>query len=176
MLTTLIGKWFAKWLQILHEIPLSCELHSTIHFLQRHVNLQSSSKWFLFCHKLYLQHLLPLHWKSKLFMISTWLIKISWPHSCPWILSSFVSSQVRKKSCNESSHGAVHYKLDKLSKPARLAHLSSFEFIFIHYSIFYVSFTLDIFFFNMFFQPILLHALCLFSSSWLWFLIMGVRE
>jgi hypothetical protein len=94
----------------------------------------------------------PFTGNPKLFMISTWLIKISWPHSCPWILPSSVSSQVCKKSCNESFHGAIHCKLDKFSKPTRLAHLNSFEFIFIHCSIFYISFALDVFFLTCFFN------------------------
>jgi hypothetical protein len=49
--------------------------------------------------------------------------------------------------CNMSSHGIVHYKVNKFSKLGRLAHLSSLLFILIHYSIFWVSFVLDIVFF-----------------------------
>jgi hypothetical protein len=79
--------------------------------------------------------------------ISTESIKKNWPRTLPWILPSFVASKVRKKSRNRSSHGIVHYKLNMPSKPARLAHLSSLESLFIHYNIFWLSFTLNIVFF-----------------------------
>jgi hypothetical protein len=45
------------------------------------------------------------------------------------------------------SFNVIHYKLNKPYKSPCLAHLSSFESIFIHYNIFWVSFTLDIVFF-----------------------------
>jgi len=65
MLTAFFDKKFAKWLQIWHEIPLSCKLHSTVHFQQRHVDLLSSSKWFWLYQMLHLHHLLLLPWKSQ---------------------------------------------------------------------------------------------------------------
>jgi hypothetical protein len=70
-----------------------------------------------------------------------------WPCTHPRILPSFVASQVCKKSYNMSSHGIVHYKLNKLSKSVPLTHLSSLESIFIHCGIFWLSFALDIRFF-----------------------------
>jgi hypothetical protein len=55
--------------------------------------------------------------------------------------------QVCKKSCNRSIRGVVHYRVNKFSKFACLANLSSLAFILIHYNIFYVSFALDFVFF-----------------------------
>jgi len=79
--------------------------------------------------------------------ISTWSMRISWPRTCPRILPSSFVSQVRKKFRNKSSFGVVHCKLNRLSKPSCLAHLSLLESIFIHCNIFWFSFTLDIGFF-----------------------------
>jgi hypothetical protein len=59
--------------------------------------------------------------------INIWSMKISWPRTHTWIFPSFVASQVCKKSCNKSSLGIVHCRLNKPSKPIHLAHLSSLE-------------------------------------------------
>jgi hypothetical protein len=77
--------------------------------------------------------------------INIWLIKISWPCIFPWILPPSIAPQVHKCFCNMSSHGIVHYKLTL--QPAHMAHLNSLEFIFIHCNIFWLSFSLNIFFF-----------------------------
>jgi len=74
-------------------------------------------------------------------------MKISWPCTHPRILPSSVASQVCKKSCNRSFPSIVHYRLNRLSKLVHLTHLSSLESNFIHYSIFWFSFALDIGFF-----------------------------
>jgi hypothetical protein len=74
-------------------------------------------------------------------------MRISWPHTHPWILQSFVASQVHRKSCNRSSLGVVHCRLSKPSKLTCLTHLNSLESIFIHYNIFWFSFALNIVFF-----------------------------
>jgi hypothetical protein len=75
--------------------------------------------------------------------ISTWSMKISWPHTRPRILLSSVASQVCKKPHNKYSFGVVHCMLNRLSKLAHLAHFNLLESIFIHYNIL-LSFALDI--------------------------------
>jgi hypothetical protein len=79
--------------------------------------------------------------------INIWSMRIFWPCTHPRILQFFVVSQVHTKFCNKSYFGVVHYRLNKLSKLARLAHLSLLESIFIHCSIFWLSFALNIGFF-----------------------------
>ncbi len=79
--------------------------------------------------------------------ISTWSMRISWPHVRPKILPSLVASQVRKKFHNRFFLGVIHLRLNMFSKPAHLAHLNSLASIFIHCNIFWLSFTLDIGFF-----------------------------
>lgn len=100
--------------------------------------------------------------------ISNWLIKISWPCTCPWILPSFVASQVHKKSHNKSSRGVVHYNLKRPSKLVRLTHLSSLESIFIHCNIVWLSFTLDVVFFLISFST------CSFASTLFFHFIMAL--
>jgi len=52
-----------------------------------------------------------------------------------------------KNSCNKSSHGAIHCRVNRSSKLTHLTHLNLLVFILIHCGIFWVSFTLDIVFF-----------------------------
>ncbi len=75
--------------------------------------------------------------------ISTWSMRISWRHTHPWILPSFVASQDRRKSHNRSFLNIVHYMLNMLSKLVCLTHLSLLESIFIHHNILWFSFTLN---------------------------------
>jgi len=51
-----------------------------------------------------------------------------------WILPSYLASHVHNKSCNKSSLGVVHYRLNMPSKSTCLTHLNSLE-SFIHCNI-----------------------------------------
>jgi hypothetical protein len=90
--------------------------------------------------------------------------------------SIFYLLQVCKKYCNKYSLGTVPYKLKILSKPTIFAQLNSLGSIFIYCNIFCICFALGVIFFKQVFQPILLHALSLFLSSWPLFFIACINE